>query len=380
MRFMIKKSTVLALAIAPFFGFSQTDSVAYNFTTVHQNEATEVKSQDNTGTCWSYSTASFYEAEILRIKKESIDLSEMFVVRNIYSEKAMNYVRYHGLANFSQGSLGHDFIRAVNEYGIVPQSVYSGLLPGEAKHNHSEMEAAMKAYLDAVVKKPNGKLSPVWFAGFNSIADAYLGVQPKEFEYKGATFTPQSFAKDYLGFDANDYAYFTSFNYKPYYQDIVVEVPDNWSRGEYTNVPLNDLVAIANNALKNGYTISWDADVSESTFLPRDGVAVIPADASTDKAFFKEFITEELAVTEDYRMELFNNQQTTDDHLMHITGLAKDAKGNTYYIVKNSWGTKIGLDEFKGYVFVSEAYFKLKTISMVVHKDGVPKNIQSKIK
>ena len=346
----------------------------YQFTTTVDIEASEVKSQDKTGTCWSYSTASFLESEIIRMGKPKMDLSEMYVVRHVYPAKANKYIRMHGSSNFGEGSLGHDLIDAVASYGIVPNEVYSGLKNGNNYHNHAEMSAVLKAMLDSYISQKN--LSSQWSHAYNAVLDTYLGEVPESFKYNGKSYTPISF-RDYLGIRTEDYISISSFTHHPYYKPFIVEVPDNWSNGSFYNVMLDDMVEITKNAIRKGYTIEWDTDVSNKGFNSKVGIA-IEAENTSDINF--ETINKEKIVSAEMRQENFDNYTTTDDHLMHITGLAKDQNGAVYFIVKNSWGTNRGQKGYEGYIYVSESYFRMNTISILLHKDGVIKSMAKKLK
>lgn len=345
----------------------------YQFTTTVDIEASEVKSQDRTGTCWSYSTASFLESEIIRMGKAKMDLSEMYVVRHVYPAKADKYIRMHGSSNFGEGSLGHDLINAVADYGIVPNEVYSGLQNGSDFHDHSEMSSVLKSMLDSYISQKH--LSSQWRHAYNAVLDVYLGKVPESFEYKGKNYTPTSF-RDYLGIRTEDYVSISSFTHHPYYKPFIVEVPDNWSNGSFYNVMLDDLVEITKDAIRKGYTIEWDADVSNKGFNSKVGIAI---EAENENNITFETIHKEKIVSAEMRQENFDNYTTTDDHLMHITGLAKDQNGTVYFIVKNSWGTNRGQKGYEGYLYVSESYFRMNTISILLHKGGVIKSMAKKL-
>ena len=340
-----------------FILLSAQDSLVFN--NLINISCLPVESQGRTGTCWSYATASFLESELIRKGKSDIDLSEMFVARNVYIEKASNYVRRHGKTNFGEGSLSHDLINTINKYGLMPNSAFDGLVTNSEKHDHSELASILKAYLKAVVD--NKKPSQLWRAGYSSILDVYLGDIPNTFQFKGQTYTPKSFAK-YLNLNTDDYINLTSFTHHPFYDSFILEVPDNWSNGTFYNIPINDLFDVVKDALENGYTIAWDTDVSGDGFDAKKGIA-----------------DEEDVATQELRQEKFNNYLVTDDHLMHITGLVKGSDEKLYFLVKNSWGNEIGLDDYKGYVLASENYFKLNTISIMIHKDALPKKMLKKL-
>mgnify|MGYP005666280113 CR=1 FL=1 len=343
----------------------------YVFTADESLECTNIKSQDRTGTCWSFSTVSFLESELIRMGKPAMDLSEMYLVRTIYQDKARNYVLRQGKANFSQGGLSHDVMRAFDMGGIVPESVFSGKLDGAAIHDHSEMEAAMKGMLDALVGRK--KLSNKWHDALDCILESYMGDAPSTFTYNGQEYTPKSFAES-LGINAKDYVTLTSFSHHPFYEKFILEIPDNYSNGTYYNLPLDELQSIVDHALTKGYSVAWDGDVSESGFNAGKGVAVVAAPGFEGDVFAHPI--EEMDVNQQVRQEQFESYATTDDHLMHLTGIARDQKGQKYYVTKNSWGE---ISPYKGFLHMSSAYFRLKTVGIMVHKDAIPKDIAKKI-
>ncbi len=364
----------IAIIIFNYPGFTQVDveqKTGYEFETINTIACTPVKSQGKTGTCWSFATASFLESEAIRKGKGNHDFSEMFVVRNVYRDKAKNYVLRQGKANFSQGSLAHDLINVAKNYGVVPESVYSGKLDGAEVHNHSEMEAALKGMLDGILGRKT--LSPKWSKAFDCVVDVYLGEIPEEFVYEGKTYTPQSYAES-MDINPDDYINITSYSHHPFYHPFVLEIPDNYSNGSFYNVPMEELEKIVDYALEKGYSIAWDGDVSEKGFSAKNGIAVLPVDEKREDLF--ERPGEEVKVTQELRQSTFESYATTDDHLMHLTGIAKDENGNKYYLIKNSWG-EVG--EFEGFLYMSEAYFQLKTVSVLVHKDALPKDIAKKL-
>lgn len=365
----------------------------YVFTLKKDIEATAVQNQNRTGTCWSYSALSFMESELIRLGKGKHKLSEMYVVRKAYEEKAENYVRMHGLTNFSQGGAFHDIPHVIKKYGIMPQEAYQGLNYGLDKHNHSEMEAVLKGMLDAVIKNKQGQLTTSWKAAFNAVLDQYLGPIPETFSYQGKTYSPMSFAQK-LGLNMNDYVVISSFTHHPFYTHFVVEVPDNWIWATAFNVPLDEMMQIQKNAVMNGYSIGWAADVSEKGFSFRDGLALVPEDESKLKSIGKDnpyfnnagakkegtpFDSPgpEKSITQTMRQEAFDNYLTTDDHGMHFTGLVTDQKGNEYFIVKNSWGTDN--NDCDGYFYASMPYVALKTISIMLHRDALPIDLKKKL-
>ncbi len=374
---------------------STAQKTGYTFTDQINIEVSPVKDQYRSGTCWSYASISFLEAELIREGKGVYDLSEMFVVRNCFTEKADKYVRMHGKTNFGGGGLAHDLIMVWNKYGLVPEQAYDGMTIGEKGPVHGEMEAVLTGYVEQVLKNPNRKLTPVWKKGFDGILDAYLGEYPSEFEYDGTSYTPESFAAN-LEMDPEDYATIGSFTHHPFYQPFILEIPDNWGWNEIDNVQLDELMSVLDHALENEYTVCWDADVGEKGFNWNAGIALLPSEniedlsnleqgrwselsESAQSAFFYDFSTpkKERVVTQEIRQEWFDNYKTTDDHLMHITGTAVDQDGNRFYKVKNSWG--VGNHIYEGYFYCSEAYMRAKTIFFMVHKDAVPKKLRKKL-
>jgi bleomycin hydrolase len=346
----------------------------HEFKMIYNLPATPVKSQGKTGTCWSFATTSFIESELIRNGKGEFDLSEMFTVRYCYPLKAEKYVRYHASSNYGQGGQAHDVFMIIDKHGLVPEGVYTGKTFEQEKHNHGEMHAVLKSMLDAVVDKKGGKLTPVWMDAYKSVLDIYLGEIPEKFVYEEKSFTPGEF-RDYLEIDVNDYIEITSYNHHPFYEMINLELPDNWTNDLYYNVPVDEVVRIMDNALANDYTVAWDGDTGSDNFY-KEGYAVVPVEKrDADKE--RQESTDEKEVTQNMRQEAFNNYATTDDHLMHVTGLAENQNGTKFYYTKNSWGTK---DKgINGYWYLSEQYVRLKTIAIVVHKDAVPEDIRTKL-
>lgn len=368
--------------IQPVLGFSQKekkDSNEYLFNDLIRLDATPIISQDITGTCWSFSTTSFLESEIIRLGHAPVDLSEMYNVHQIYQEKAQNYVRRQGRTQFGEGSLSHDVILAYKKYGAMPQSAYSGKNYDGEKYIHAELDNVLSGVVEAVVENKNKSLSTAWFPAYISVLDSYMGAVPEKFNFDGKSYSPESFAES-LPINPDDYVTITSFTHHPFYSSFILEVPDNWSNGTYYNVPLNEFIQVIDQALENGYTLAWDADVSEKTWNRKSGVALIPATdysdmSSEEKAKVGVELMDEKEITQEYRQELFDNYQTTDDHLMHIIGKGRDQENKPYYIVKNSWGTKAGIE---GYQYVSLPYMQLKSIAVMVHKDAIPSSLKKK--
>ncbi|REE79797.1 bleomycin hydrolase [Lutibacter oceani] len=378
--------TLILLVTTSFF-YAQEDNVVtvqlpteqkYEFTSVIDIEASAVKNQGNTGTCWSFSASSFLESEIYRNTGEIIDISEMYNVRNTYPTKAWNYVMRQGKIQFSEGGLAHDVLNAVKTYGLVPESAYSGLKNDATNHNHSKLVPELTKVLDDYIK--NGKKSayPNWSVSVDSILDLHLGKTPETFFYEGMTYTPKSFL-DKTNIKTSDYITLTSFTHQPYNSNFILNIPDNFSNGLFYNITLDKLVSETDNALKKGYTIALDCDVSEKTFSSKYGIAVLPKKIEDNEKALT-YIVNENDITPEFRQQEFENYNTTDDHLMHIIGMVKDQNGNEYYKVKNSWGTNRERIGNNGYVYMSKAFFKLKTISILVHKNALSEDLKDKIK
>lgn len=349
----------------------------FQFKPIIMLESTSVKNQGSSGTCWSYSGNSFLESEMIREGKEPVDISEIYTARCVYIEKAKNYVRMHGNLNWGDGGALHDVTNIYKEYGALPQEVYTGLNYGTDYNKFGEMQSALKGMLDGIVQNKNGKLTPNWIDAFTAVLDSYLGQVPEEFEYKGKTYTPKSFAEEVVGLDANDYLELTCIPDEPAYTNVFLSVPDNWSFDYAYNVKMDDLTATIDNALEEGYTVGWATDVSEKSFSWKNGVAFVPEkEYSEMSAKERETLFNapkpEREITPEMRQEAFDNYTTTDDHGMQIVGLAKDQNGKEYYIVKNSWGES---NDYKGYLYVTKDYVKFKTTALLVNKDALPKKI-----
>lgn len=385
---------LLILSCMLAFSASATFGQGYQFTEVVTVPATPVKNQAATGTCWCFATTSFMESELLRMGKGTYDLSEMFIVRQKYMNQLQdNYLR-RGDGNIGQGSLSHTFMNAYRQVGIVPEEVYTGINYDSEKHNHSEMVRYMHAIADVAVKAK--QRSSEYDKLIANLFDTYLGKLPEKFTYKGKEYTPKSFAES-LGLNMDDYIELTSFTHHPYYVKFDVEVPDNWEHSLMYNLPLDEMMQTVDYALNNGYTVCWDGDVSEKGFSFTNGVAINPEVkkvedlSNTDRARFeklgeKERLEEvfkferpypEINVTPEVRQAGFESFVTTDDHLMHLTGIAKNQNGTKYYITKNSWGTD--RNKFGGYLNMSESFVRAKTIYVMVHKDAIPKAIKGKL-
>lgn len=354
---------------------------SFTFKDVINIENTPVKNQGSSGTCWSYSANSFLESEMIRMGKQPVEISQIYTARNAYIEKGINYVRMHGAITLGDGGALHDVINMYRKYGALPQSAYTGLNYGTTKNKFGEMAAINEGLLAAVVKNPNGELTPNWVKAYTAVIDTYLGEVPKSFEYKGKKYTPQTFAKDVVGINPDDYVEISSYTDHPYYDKFVLMVPDNWSLDLVYNVKMNDLTDIIDNALDKGYTVGWAGDVSDKGFSWKNGVAFLPSKPFTDmsdeeKANLFKGPQTELNVTAELRQQAFDNYDTTDDHGMHIVGLSKDQNGKEYYIIKNSWGAS---NDYKGYMYMTKNFVKLKSTAILLHKGGIPKDLAKKM-
>jgi len=361
LRLFLKNSLWLLLISLSFF------SEAQNFKIVKELKHTSVKNQALSGTCWAFATTSFIESELLRMNKGEFDISEMFAVRNNYKQKSIVYIRMNGNDFFTYGGQAHDVMWSIKNFGILPESIYSGRIHNEKNHNHAEMDSIMQSFVKSLLPNKGDKLIHRWLKVVDNILDTYLGEVPENFNFKGKQYTAQSFASDYLHFHPEDYIEITSYTHEDYYKAFVLKDRFNWAGGLYYNVPYNDFLKIANNALDNGYSIDWNGDVSDEEgvdyFNFYKGLAVMG-----------EFEGKEDA---QLRQNMYDNRTTTVDHLMHIVGKVVDEdSGKKYFLVKNSWGTG---NKYKGYLYMSESYFMLKTVSIMIHKDALPKNIKEKI-
>ncbi len=341
-----------------------------------KNFSTSIKDQQQTNTCWSFSTTSLVESEAYKNKLGVLDLSEMYVVRKIYLEKASNYLLRQGKAQFSEGGLGHDVIHAISTYGAITQSAYNGLTNGQQTHQHAQMFADLKRYVDSTLKSRKPAIFQDWKPGFERILDHYLGALPNQFSYNNVKYTPTDFASKFLKFNESDYVNITSFQHHPYYKPFIIEVPDNYSNGAYYNLPLDEMIRVVETALQNGHTVLWDADVSNNGFNGKIGLGMHLA-PSEELVEHMNPDFKEATWNADIRQQLFENFTTQDDHLMHIVGIEKTKEGKTFFIVKNSWGTD---GEYNGYVHVSEAYFAINTISLVLPKAAINQPLLQKLK
>lgn len=371
------------------------DSTGFKFTDKKVVKTTPVKNQAKSGTCWCYSVNTFFESEILRLTGKEIHLSEGFVVNHCYMDKAIKYVRMDGQINFAEGGAGADVPYVWKTYGMVPQEAYTGLTYGAKLFNHAELVATLSGYVSVINQRKLKKLTPAWIKGLQGILDAYMGELPETFIYEGKTYTPKSFAES-LPIKLDDYVTITSYTHHPFYSPFIFEVADNWLWSSMQNVPIDELLEITNNAIDKGYTVAWASDVSEPGFKFRKGYAVLPVDKDvpdlngTDMARWLQLSAkdreaekwdikgpvEEMVVTQEVRQEMFDNKESTDDHGMVIVGKAVDQKGNRYFKVQNSWDNN---QLYGGFFYVSEAFFKAKTMNIMVHKDVIPSSIAKKM-
>lgn len=401
-KILVVLSAFLAAGLAANAQKAKVDFPEYKFTTVLENPVTSIKDQHRSGTCWAYSAISFVESEVIRINnitdpEKYPDFSEFFVVSHSYSDRADKYVMLDGNLTFGAGSQGEDVLDVIRLYGLVPQAEMTGMNYGSDLPAQSELDAVLRAYVEAVVKNPNRVLTTAWKRGFQAILDEYLGEYPKTFVVDGVEYTPESY-RDALNFNPDDYVTLTSYTHHPFYTYFPFEVADNWRWDQFYNVPIDEMMEILDYALENGYTISWGADVSEPGFT-RDGLAILvdvsasnnsgsdqerwvgksedkqaKAKAKAKKAGKNNPIVE-LVPTQETRQTGFMNKTITDDHGMQIYGIAKDQWGGKYYLVKNSWGET---GKYKGVWYASEAFVKGQTLDIAIHKSALPKEFVEK--
>jgi len=374
MKNTIKLLLLLMLVTAVSYG----QETGYTFTTKKELAYTPVKNQSSTSTCWCFSGISLFESELLRMGKKQFDLSEMYIVRYTYEKKAEQYARMHGNSTFAPGGEYGDLLNGCRKVGIVPDNVYPGLNYGETKHNHNEMDAGLLGYMDGILKSP--KLTTAWMGGINGILDSYLGKNPATFTADGKSYTPAAYMKE-LGINPDDYVIFTSFSHHPYYKEFALEVPDNWGSGLFYNLPLDEFMQIIDNAVPNGYSVAWASDMSDRGFSMKEGVAIIPEKNWNEMTPEESSVVfkgphPEKVITQELRQKEFDNYTTTDDHGMHIVGLATDQAGNTFYKVKNSWGVT---GKYDGFIYVSKAYIMLRSTNCMVNKKAVPEAIAKKM-
>lgn len=354
----------------------------YVFSDVKNLETTSVKSQGSAGTCWSYSGNSFLETEMIRMGKQPVDLAEIYTARHVYLSKARNYILFNGNMGLGDGGETHDVLNIMRKYGAMPQSAYTLEDYGKGTVKSGEFQDKFKAILDEYIKNPSPTKGTSWVADINNYLDEKLGKLPKTFTYAGKEYNPHTFAKEVVGINPDDYIEFSNYKDSPYYEKMVLPVPDNWSYNQLYNVPMTELTDIIDYALDKGYTVAWSSDVSEPYFSWKNGVAFVPnmdlynITDEQKKTLFDGPMPEK-DINEDIRLEGLYSLYTTDDHAMQIVGSAKDQNGRTYYKVKNSWGET---NDYKGYLYVTKAFVQLKSTGIVLHKNGVSKALKNKLK
>jgi len=367
----------------------------YQFTAIKDVAHTSIKNQYRSGTCWSFSGLAFFEAEMMREGKPETDLSEMFVVWHSYFDKTIKYVRMHGTMNYGGGGAFNDVMDVIRNYGIMPDTAYSGLQYAEPKHVHAELDDLLLSMVKSIIKDKNRKLTPVWPLAIAGVLNAYLGEIPENFNYEGKDYSPRSYADDYCGLNMDDYVMITSYTHHPFYKPFAIEVQDNWAAGLVYNIPLEEMMETINYGIDNGYTVAWAADVSEKGFSWKNGVAVVPENEVKSMNNLEQSKWESLSATEkkkalysfdgprtekkitqELRQAAFDNYQTTDDHGMLLVGTAKDQAGNHYFKVKNSWGTD---QKYDGYFYASDAFVAYKTMSIMININSIPKRIRKKL-
>ena len=388
-------TTICVLAAAASFAAAQSAAPAaqeLQFTTVKELPVTSVKNQASSGTCWAFSTISFLESEAIRINKLSEDqypdFSEFFVVSHSYADRADKYVRLDGNLTFGAGSEADDVLHVVRDYGIVPNEYMTGMNYGTALPAQSELDAVLKSYVQAVAKVPNRTLTTAWKNGFQGILDAYLGECPETFTVNGTEYTPASY-RDAMKINPDDYVTITSFTHHPFYTKFAIEVCDNWRWDEAWNLPIDEFMQVLDYALEHGYTAAWGTDCSESGFTRQGLGQLIDAAATAAPGSDQEHwvgkddsnpaeaaAPKEIVPTQEWRQAEFDKKTTTDDHGMHIYGIAKDQFGRKFYMVKNSWGVT---GKYQGMWYCSEAFVAGKSIDLVIHKDALPKDIAKKL-
>ncbi len=379
----MKKILILLSTVSILFATNpdSTQQFQYDFSTQHEIAHTSIKDQGRSGTCWAYATLSFLESEILKKTGKKVDLSENYIVRHTYSEKARKHVRLHGANNFSQGGQSHDVTNIIRNNGAMPESAYPGFKV-DNEVNHKELSKVLNKFLEGVLD--TRYLTDKWYSAFNSVLDVYFGEIQENFEYKGSDYTPNSFTKNYLQLNPDDYIEMTSYTNYPFYEKCCLEIPDNWNYNcNYYNIPIDDLEKTVDRALKNGYSVCWDADVSEDYFSPDTfDLALVPTDAYEDtiedkwEGTIKNYVEEKI-IDQELRQKTFDNFHTTDDHLMHLVGVVKDQQGNKWYKIKNSWGTDD--QQYDGYYYISQSYFRLKTIAIMINKKALPTQLRTKL-
>lgn len=392
-------AAMAALTVMPASVMAQPKSDSLVFTTVIENPVTSIKNQNNSGTCWAYSSLAFLESEVLKKHPEmkDLDLCESFLVNKTYVDRADRNIRTHGDASFSQGGSFYDAIFCMKNYGLIPEGImpYPITAYGDSLYNFTNFFPPMEAYVTTISKSDAKKINPVWKKTVQGMINDYFGECPTEFEYKGKKYTPQSFVKDYLSLDPNDYVSLTSYTHHPFYESFILEIQDNWRWASSYNLPLDEFMRVMEESVKNGWTFAWGADVSEDGFSRRGtknqcvatvpdvkAVAGVGSDQSRwtgEKAGAKITANDaagEMTITQEMRQEGYDNWTTTDDHGMQIYGIAKDQNGKEYFMMKNSWGN---YGPYKGFWYVSKPYVAYKTMNIIINKNAVPKDIRKKL-
>ena len=395
----MKKLMMMAVAAVCALPTMAESGDSLVFETIIANPVTSIKNQNNSGTCWCYSSLAFLESEAMKKnpKIKDLDLCESFVVNKTYIDRADRNVRTHGDASFSQGGSFYDVIYCMANYGLIPEGnmPYPNTLYGDSLFNFTSFFPPMEAYIKAIAKSDAKKINPMWKKDVQGMIDNYFGKCPETFKYEGKIYTPQTFVKDYLKLDPNDYVSLTSYTHHPFYSSFILEIQDNWRWGSSYNLPLDELMRVMDEAVKNGWTFAWGADVSEEGFSRRTGknrcVATVPDTKSNagvgsdqskwtgEKAGAKISVADgagEKTITQEMRQLGYDNWTTTDDHGMQIYGIAKDQNGKEYFMMKNSWGE---YGPYKGFWYVSKPYAAYKTMNIVINKNAVPKDIRKKL-
>ena len=387
---MNKFFLIFVLSLLSVTLFART---GYTFKVIHENPVTPVKNQSSSGTCWSFAGVGMLESELIRMGKGEYDLSEMYIVRRNYEDKAIKYARLHGHLNFSPGGSFADVVETSDSFGILPEEAYEGLGYGTMTHDHGELDKVLKGYMDGIIGARS--VTPVWFDGFSAILDTYLGEVPETFIHEGEEYTPDTF-REHLGLKQDDYVSLTSFTHHPFYTAFPIEVPDNWRWASSYNLPVEELMEVMEHAIMEGYTIAWASDVSEAGFS-RSGIAIVPDENAPENAgsdqerwlgqsarerdaelrtrVGREALAEK-NITQEMRQEAYDRYETTDDHGMQIYGIAEDQQGNTFYMVKNSWGDT---GPYNGLWYASDPFVRYKTMSIVLHKDALPVSVSTKL-
>lgn len=385
---VIAAALIVGISVSAQQRPSPMSEVDYQFTTVIENPITPIKNQASSGTCWAYSALSFFESEAIRLgnikdPQQYPDFSEFFVVSHSYMDRAVKYVMLDGKLNFGAGSQFEDVAHVIRDYGIVPNKDMTGMNYGTALPAQSELDAVLAAYVGAIARNPNRTLTTAWKRGFQAVLDEYLGECPQNFEVNGVQYTPKSYAEA-MKINPDDYIALTSFTHHPFYQEFVLEIPDNWRWDPMFNIPIDEFIEVLDHALENGYTAAWGADVSHAGFT-RNGLGILIDAAATAAGSDQErwvgkeegkpapVKIVEAEVTQESRQVGYENKTTTDDHGMHIFGIAKDQDGKKYYMVKNSWGET---GKYKGIWYVTEAFVRNQTMNIMIHKSAVPKKYQ----